>query len=52
MQKNNYNSVIKRFIDWLDNSPKVNHSFIEYHKNLLQKIKDFVSNEDVEKSKI
>lgn len=35
---------IKNFIDWLDNSPKVNHSFIEHHKNLLQKIKDFVSN--------
>lgn len=35
---------IKSFIDWLDNSPKVNHSFIEHHKNLLQKIKDFVSN--------
>ena len=43
---------IKSFIDWLDNSPKVDHSFIEHHKNLLQKIKDFVSNEDVEKSKI
>ena len=40
---------IKSFIDWLDNSPKVNHSFIEHHKNLLQKIKDFVSNEDAEK---
>lgn len=35
---------IKSFIDWLDNSPKVNHSFIEHHKNLLQKIKGFVSN--------
>ena len=35
---------IKRFIDWLDSCPKVNHSFIEHHKNLLQKIKDFVSN--------
>ena len=43
---------IKSFIDWLDSCPKVNHSFIEHHKNLLQKIKDFVSNEDVEKSKI
>ena len=33
---------IKRFIDWLESEPKINHSFIEHHKYLLKEIKDSI----------
>ena len=33
---------IKRFIDWLESEPKINHSFIEHHKYLLKEIKDYI----------
>lgn len=33
---------IKNFIDWLYSGPKINHAFIEHHKNLLQEIKDSI----------
>ena len=33
---------IKRFIDWLESKPKINHSFIEHHKYLLKEIKDSI----------